>query len=147
MESRFTMSDTTRIEIISFPTPLGDMTAGFTSKGLAILSFCKPENLEIPTFLKSTVEPYTVTEHKIGIELRKQLDAYFEGSLTDFTIPFDLHGTAFQKSVWQELRNIPLVKLGRIKYNQKPWAMLRQYARLLLQTEPTQLRFSFLAIA
>src|ERR1700735_1393651 len=36
-----------------------------------------------------------------------QLRAYFAGELRNFDLPLDMHGTAFQKRVWQELRNIP----------------------------------------
>ena len=36
-----------------------------------------------------------------------QLRAYFAGELRDFDLALDMQGTAFQKRVWQELRNIP----------------------------------------
>ncbi|WTN60763.1 methylated-DNA--[protein]-cysteine S-methyltransferase [Streptomyces sp. NBC_00626] len=36
-----------------------------------------------------------------------QLNAYFQGELTEFDLPLDLHGTPFQRSVWAELQRIP----------------------------------------
>ena len=36
-----------------------------------------------------------------------QLDAYFAGTLTDFTVEIDLQGTEFQRRVWQALLTIP----------------------------------------
>lgn len=36
-----------------------------------------------------------------------QLDAYFAGELTEFDLPFHFTGTAFQKSVWRALIDIP----------------------------------------
>ncbi|MGX4688931.1 methylated-DNA--[protein]-cysteine S-methyltransferase [Streptomyces sp. JNUCC 63] len=36
-----------------------------------------------------------------------QLNAYFAGELKDFTLPLCLHGTPFQRSVWDQLRKIP----------------------------------------
>jgi methylated-DNA-[protein]-cysteine S-methyltransferase len=36
-----------------------------------------------------------------------QLKAYFAGELKDFTLPLRLHGTPFQRSVWDQLRKIP----------------------------------------
>ena len=36
-----------------------------------------------------------------------QLKAYFAGELTDFELEIDLHGTEFQRRVWQALRTIP----------------------------------------
>ncbi|MFD7898397.1 methylated-DNA--[protein]-cysteine S-methyltransferase [Streptomyces sp. NPDC059479] len=40
-------------------------------------------------------------------EVVRQLDAYFEGELTEFDLPLRLDGTAFQRSVWEQLRKIP----------------------------------------
>ena len=37
----------------------------------------------------------------------KELDAYFEGKLKQFTVPLCLKGTDFRKSVWEALRTIP----------------------------------------
>lgn len=37
----------------------------------------------------------------------RQLDAYFAGDLHSFTIPTDMRGTSFQKSVWNLLYEIP----------------------------------------
>jgi methylated-DNA-[protein]-cysteine S-methyltransferase len=39
-----------------------------------------------------------------------QLRAYFDGSLTEFSLPLAPQGTAFQMTVWRELRNIPYGK-------------------------------------
>ena len=36
-----------------------------------------------------------------------QLDEYFQGKLTTFSLPFKLTGTPFQLAVWKELQNIP----------------------------------------
>jgi methylated-DNA-[protein]-cysteine S-methyltransferase len=36
-----------------------------------------------------------------------QLDAYFAGTLTHFTLPLAPHGTAFQQRVWAALLEIP----------------------------------------
>ncbi|EFL18545.1 methylated-DNA--[protein]-cysteine S-methyltransferase [Streptomyces sp. C] len=40
-------------------------------------------------------------------EVRRQLAAYFGGELTEFTVPVRLEGTAFQRSVWEQLVRIP----------------------------------------
>ncbi|QNS03303.1 methylated-DNA--[protein]-cysteine S-methyltransferase [Streptomyces xanthii] len=37
----------------------------------------------------------------------EQLEAYFQGELKEFDLPLDLHGTPFQRSVWERLRQIP----------------------------------------
>ena len=40
-------------------------------------------------------------------EARRQLTAYFEGSLREFDLPLAPNGTAFQSRVWEELLRIP----------------------------------------
>ncbi|MEI5097654.1 methylated-DNA--[protein]-cysteine S-methyltransferase [Streptomyces sp. PmtG] len=37
----------------------------------------------------------------------EQLTAYFAGELKEFDLPLHLHGTPFQRSVWQRLLEIP----------------------------------------
>jgi methylated-DNA-[protein]-cysteine S-methyltransferase len=40
-------------------------------------------------------------------EAADQLLAYFAGGLKEFTLPLNLVGTPFQRSVWEQLRKIP----------------------------------------
>lgn len=40
-------------------------------------------------------------------QAREELEAYFAGKLTRFSIPLELEGTPFQKHVWQVLQSIP----------------------------------------
>ena len=40
-------------------------------------------------------------------EVREQLDAYFAGEREDFDLPLALHGTDFQRRVWEQLTRIP----------------------------------------
>ena len=40
-------------------------------------------------------------------EVKSQLDAYFAGELTEFSLPLAPSGTAFQLAVWTELTRIP----------------------------------------
>ena len=44
-------------------------------------------------------------------EAKRQLDAYFDGDLQVFDLPLRPRGTAFQKSVWDELSRIPYAAL------------------------------------
>lgn len=41
------------------------------------------------------------------IELARELEAYFAGTLRRFDVPLDRQGTPFQKRVWRELEGIP----------------------------------------
>jgi methylated-DNA-[protein]-cysteine S-methyltransferase len=40
-------------------------------------------------------------------EVKRQLTAYFDGTLTDFNLPLAMRGTPFQLRVWNELTTIP----------------------------------------
>ena len=40
-------------------------------------------------------------------EVKRQLSAYFAGTLTEFDLPLAPQGTAFQQTVWNALRDIP----------------------------------------
>ncbi len=40
-------------------------------------------------------------------EITEQLDEYFAGRRTEFTVPLGLHGTPFQRRVWQALQSVP----------------------------------------
>ncbi len=52
-------------------------------------------------------ETFGTPEDTPFAETREQLDAYFTGDLTDFTVPLRLDGTPFQRTVWSHLRAIP----------------------------------------
>ncbi|MEM6459448.1 MAG: methylated-DNA--[protein]-cysteine S-methyltransferase [Planctomycetota bacterium] len=45
--------------------------------------------------------------HPVLDAASRQLDRYFAGRLTAFDLPLRPEGTAFQRSVWAELRRIP----------------------------------------
>jgi methylated-DNA-[protein]-cysteine S-methyltransferase len=40
-------------------------------------------------------------------ETKRQLTAYFAGSLTELDLPLQMQGTVFQQRVWEALRTIP----------------------------------------
>jgi methylated-DNA-[protein]-cysteine S-methyltransferase len=41
------------------------------------------------------------------VEATRQLEAYFNGDLVTFDLPFELHGTNFQRRCWLALASIP----------------------------------------
>ncbi|MFZ5754418.1 MAG: methylated-DNA--[protein]-cysteine S-methyltransferase [Bacillota bacterium] len=40
-------------------------------------------------------------------QAKEEITAYFQGTLTSFTVPYAYQGTEFQKKVWQALTRIP----------------------------------------
>lgn len=91
-----------------FDTPLGPMLAGATDAGVCLLEFS--DRPMLPTELRALERlrgPLAPGRHPHLDELRGQLDAYFAGRSLAFEVPLDTPGSAFQRSVWDELRRIP----------------------------------------
>lgn len=82
-------------------TPLGRMLAAATARGIAGLWFDKQRHHPGP--LEAPIDPQ---QHWIA-QLRDELGAYFEGAATRFVTPLDLAGSAFQRSVWRALLDVP----------------------------------------
>ncbi|MEN9918129.1 MAG: hypothetical protein RL662_565 [Bacteroidota bacterium] len=97
------------INKINIETPLGAMIACATNKGLCLLEF--DNRIHIGKQLKNLTETLHATiEESANSHLElvaKELDAYFSAQLKSFSIAIDMVGTTFQKSVWEELLNIP----------------------------------------
>lgn len=88
----------TKTHVHHFLSPLvGWLELRVSDKGVRSISFVPP-----PTRL-------TVLDGNIIMDaLVEQLDRYFNGHLTAFTVALDLdQGTPFQRKVWEELARIP----------------------------------------
>jgi methylated-DNA-[protein]-cysteine S-methyltransferase len=46
-------------------------------------------------------------EHKIAVQVAKQIEAYFSNARNDFNLPIVYKGTPFQRRVWQAISAIP----------------------------------------
>ena len=81
-------------------TPLGTLQIEATERGLCGIRFPSRSVDQGPASRKNRF-----------ISLAKQeLNAYFAGELTTFSVPLDWQGTRFQESVWQALLAIPYGK-------------------------------------
>ncbi|MBK7060889.1 MAG: methylated-DNA--[protein]-cysteine S-methyltransferase [Rubrivivax sp.] len=84
-------------------TPLGRMTALATPAGLAALWFDARER-----YAAQLVDAVEDPDHPHIAAARRWLEAYWADAGTDtITVPLDLHGTLFQRAVWQQLLRIP----------------------------------------
>lgn len=104
-------------------TPLGEMIACATDKGICLLEFNNRKNIE-GQFQKTEKELNNIIVEEDNIHfdlLKKELAAYFKRELNQFTVPLDLIGTEFQKKVWQALLTIPYGKT--VSYLQQSEAM------------------------
>jgi O-6-methylguanine DNA methyltransferase len=84
-------------------TPLGSMVAISDDTALYILEFLDNKSLgrkiKQLSFTEGIAAPLTLIESEIK--------AYFDGQLNKFKTPIQMHGSPFQKLVWNELLNIP----------------------------------------
>jgi len=84
-------------------TPLGVMTALATPAGLAALWFDARER-----YATELADAHEDPAHPHLAAARRWLDAYWAGRDTQaISVPLDLHGTLFQRAVWQQLLRIP----------------------------------------
>ena len=81
-----------------YSSPIGPLTLQSNGAALTSLKFANPK--------------YPLAESPRGDDAvleraRCELDDYFAGTLTKFTVPTAAHGTPFQQRVWAALRKIP----------------------------------------
>jgi AraC family transcriptional regulator of adaptative response/methylated-DNA-[protein]-cysteine methyltransferase len=90
-------------------TPLGPLVAGASDEGLCMLEFADRPMLEtqmqrLRKYMDCTVTPGSNPHIE---RVRVELDEYFAGDRREFGVPLDVHGTAFQETVWRALLEIP----------------------------------------
>ncbi|APW38242.1 cysteine methyltransferase [Rhodoferax koreense] len=95
-------SSTVRVRL---PSPLGDIIAAATDRGLCGLWFDGQRHQPDAEVMARWPE---AANHPLLHQAAQALTAYFEGEADDFDLPLDLHGgTAFQQAVWRALLQIP----------------------------------------
>lgn len=86
------------------PTPLGVFTLIRDEAGLTGLAF--PDE-SIPGSRQQADTIDSVPDDPLLAEAGRQLLAYLKGALQHFDLPLSIHGTSFQRQVWQQLQAIP----------------------------------------
>lgn len=94
-------------------TPVGNMLAATTSKGICLFEFMDVEErlsnqvTHLEKTYSSKVEPGKPGSSPFLEQLKKELKEYFAGKRQQFDVPLDYKGTEFQELSWDALRNIP----------------------------------------
>ena len=88
------------IRYTSIDSPIGEIFVALSSKGLNSIRFAKSTKPEPPY-------EHWLYMKQLKDEAIDQLQAYFKGTLKDFSLPLDLDGTSFQLKVWKALQKIP----------------------------------------
>lgn len=80
---------------IIITSPVGNLRINTTDEHITAVVFTE-EEIFVPDNLSPVIQ-----------DTKKQLEAYFAGSLKQFDLPLAPLGTEFQRKVWHELEHIP----------------------------------------
>jgi methylated-DNA-[protein]-cysteine S-methyltransferase len=80
------------------PSPVGELQIITSERGVVAILWPGDDRWAYDTSEGST----PIAEQTVN-----QLQEFFDGTRTEFTVPLDLRGTEFQKMVWQSLTEIP----------------------------------------
>ena len=81
-------------------SPVGRLLLAGDARSLTRIHFQSgPHPLTPPPEWRRSAAPFA--------HARRELEEYFAGGRRTFSVPLALHGTAYQRSVWQALRAIP----------------------------------------
>ncbi len=84
------------------PSPVGALKLVASEAGLRAVIWEVDSPRRVPLH-----DPVEVTDNTILIQARRELEQYFAGQRTIFSVPLDFRGTDFQKRVWAALVAIP----------------------------------------
>ena len=90
-------------------SPIGPLQLGATAGAICLLEFSDRRALPTETgqLNKARGSPASATNGNLA-RMTDQLARYFDGTLTEFTVPLDIvRGTPFQRKVWTHLLRIP----------------------------------------
>lgn len=90
---------------IEHPSPVGRLLLAATEQGLSGIYFEEHKHFKGKDGWQQASTQSAAWKHLQATA--QQLDEYFAGKRTEFDVALDMSGTAFQRSVWQELSAIP----------------------------------------
>ena len=96
------------ITIATIATPLGNISAASSPRGLVYLGFGERARVLAEAWARRwQPKAILLDDQPAPPDLAGQLAAYFAGELREWSLPLDLRGTPFQLLAWQALRQIP----------------------------------------
>jgi AraC family transcriptional regulator of adaptative response/methylated-DNA-[protein]-cysteine methyltransferase len=102
-------ANTNPVNFTRILTPLGAMLAAARADGLCLLEFTDRRMIEtqIKRLGRKLGGSPVPGPNAVLEQTQAEMDAYFAGTLRDFTVPLSPAGTPFQQRVWEVLRAIP----------------------------------------
>lgn len=86
----------------------GTFYTAATIRGLCFISSPDIGIQELENWAARRFPKYELVEDDKRLErYKRELDEYFKGERRTFTVPVDVEGTAFQKKIWEVLKEIP----------------------------------------
>ncbi len=96
----------TQIATSSIESPIGDLRFAVSEEGLIRVALKREAGFN--TWLRGVFPSAERVEWLPMLDKASQeLGEYFSGRRRDFTVPLSLHGTEFQRAVWDQLLQIP----------------------------------------
>lgn len=97
------------ITVMPYQSPCGTLLLGSIDDRLCLCDWQveKPHDKVMPRLRRILGAELTEGNSAVLSETASQLDLYFAGSLTEFSIPLLTVGSDFQKRVWNELMKVP----------------------------------------
>ncbi|UCB51905.1 MAG: methylated-DNA--[protein]-cysteine S-methyltransferase [Candidatus Zixiibacteriota bacterium] len=97
-----------RLYYATFKSPVGEILATRTEKGLNFITFPKSRWQRFLEALRRDDNIELKKDEKRFSSLKKDMKRYFSGKRVSFRQPLDLSGgTPFQKRVWKAMQRIP----------------------------------------
>lgn len=90
-------------------TPIGPMLGIADEEVLHLLEFVERRGLQqqIERLQQKTKATIVFGSTEVLRSIQEELNQYFDGGIWDFQTPLALHGSPFQRQVWNELQKIP----------------------------------------
>ena len=88
---------------IKYSTPIGSLLISAEDGAITELYF-EGGRTTPPTLAETAADP---SNAEVLAQLVKELDAYFAGTLRNFTVPLNPNGTPFRMKAWEGLCTIP----------------------------------------
>lgn len=83
-------------------SPIGKLILIASDKGIREIVFEKSTT--------KNIDAEKNDKHPILLKCEKELNEYFQGKRSDFSVPLEIEGTEFQKKAWKALTKIPYGK-------------------------------------
>lgn len=98
-----------KIQYLTVQSPIGDMIAGATNKGICFLEWHDRGGVEriLSRVGKRYKKPLEQGSSELLRELQNELSNYFDRTINKFLVPIDVSGTNFENRVWKKLLRIP----------------------------------------